>query len=264
MGPQRLLRPGTPAEVSVLAGMALDPGHGMPRSGGFPVAEDAPRGVMVGLGLVGVTVGPDAGPRRTEGLAGLPAHHGRALHDAHRRHGRGGGHRARSDAERPRLHLDGGLRRVLLPAARGAATRGAHDRRARVEPAAGARANGRVGLGHHLHDGLGGGLHPHQAQRAPPGPGAHRQPHRPAQPHRLRRCGRATARDVPTPRRAGRARGHRPRRLQARQRPRRPRCRRPPARRARQGLDRIAAAGRPAGTVRRRRVRPDARGGGGG
>ena len=56
MGPQRLVRAGTPAEVSVLSVMALTLGAGCLALAAFPMAEDAPRGVMVGLGLVGVTV----------------------------------------------------------------------------------------------------------------------------------------------------------------------------------------------------------------
>ena len=53
---------------------------------------------------------------------------------------------------------------------------------------------------------------------------------------------RASARSR-APRHAGRPRGDRPRRVQARQRPRRPRRGRSPARRARLGLDRLAAPG---------------------
>jgi diguanylate cyclase (GGDEF)-like protein len=56
MGPQRLVRAGTPAEVSVLAVMALVLGAGCLALAAFPMAQDAPRGVMVGLGLVGVAV----------------------------------------------------------------------------------------------------------------------------------------------------------------------------------------------------------------
>jgi diguanylate cyclase (GGDEF)-like protein len=56
MGPQRLLRAGTPAEVSVLAVMALIVGAGCLALAAFPLAQDAPRGLMVGLGLVAVTV----------------------------------------------------------------------------------------------------------------------------------------------------------------------------------------------------------------
>ena len=41
---------------------------------------------------------------------------------------------------------------------------------------------------------------PHPAQRAAAGRGAHRQPHRPAQPHRLRRRRHARARDGRPPR----------------------------------------------------------------
>ena len=56
MGPQRLVRAGTPAEVSVLSVMALTLGAGCLALAAFPMADDAPRGIMVGLGLVGVTV----------------------------------------------------------------------------------------------------------------------------------------------------------------------------------------------------------------
>jgi diguanylate cyclase (GGDEF)-like protein len=56
MGPQRLLRAGTPAEASVLAVMALIVGAGCLFLAAFPLAQDAPRSLMVGLGLVAVTV----------------------------------------------------------------------------------------------------------------------------------------------------------------------------------------------------------------
>jgi GGDEF domain-containing protein len=56
MGPQRLVRAGTPPEVSVLAVMALVLAAGCLASAAFPMADDAPRGVMVALGLVGVAV----------------------------------------------------------------------------------------------------------------------------------------------------------------------------------------------------------------
>ncbi|HYH88648.1 MAG TPA: GGDEF domain-containing protein [Solirubrobacteraceae bacterium] len=56
MGPQRLVRAGTPAEVCVLAVMALLVGAGCLALAAFPLAADSPRGLMVGLGLVGVTV----------------------------------------------------------------------------------------------------------------------------------------------------------------------------------------------------------------
>jgi diguanylate cyclase (GGDEF)-like protein len=66
---QRLVRAGTPAEVSVLAVMALVLGAGCLASAAFPMAHDAPRDIMVGLGLVGVTValtlvlaGPEVSP----------------------------------------------------------------------------------------------------------------------------------------------------------------------------------------------------------
>ncbi len=54
MGSQRLVRTGTPAEVSVLAVMALLVGSGCLALAAFPLAQNAPRGLMVGLGLVGV------------------------------------------------------------------------------------------------------------------------------------------------------------------------------------------------------------------
>ena len=56
MGPQRLVRAGTPAEVSVLAVMALIVAAGCLALAAFPLAPDAPRSVMVGLGAVAVAV----------------------------------------------------------------------------------------------------------------------------------------------------------------------------------------------------------------
>jgi diguanylate cyclase (GGDEF)-like protein len=56
MGPQRFVRAGTPAEVSVLAVMALIVGAGCLALAAFPLAADAPRGLMVCLGLVAVTM----------------------------------------------------------------------------------------------------------------------------------------------------------------------------------------------------------------
>jgi diguanylate cyclase (GGDEF)-like protein len=56
MDSQRLVRAGTPAEVSVLAVMALILGAGCLAAAAFPMAQDAPRGVLVALGLVGVAV----------------------------------------------------------------------------------------------------------------------------------------------------------------------------------------------------------------
>ena len=56
MGPQRLVRAGTPAEVSVLAVMTLILGAGCLALAAFPIAEDAPRGILVALGLVGVAL----------------------------------------------------------------------------------------------------------------------------------------------------------------------------------------------------------------
>ena len=57
MHPQRLVRAGTPAEVSVLAVMALILGAGCLAWAAFPIAQDTPRGILVVLGLVGGTVG---------------------------------------------------------------------------------------------------------------------------------------------------------------------------------------------------------------
>jgi diguanylate cyclase (GGDEF)-like protein len=56
MGPQRFVRAGTPAEVSVLAVMVLTVGAGCLGLAAFPLAQGAPRGLMVVLGLVGVAV----------------------------------------------------------------------------------------------------------------------------------------------------------------------------------------------------------------
>jgi diguanylate cyclase (GGDEF)-like protein len=56
MDPQRLVRTGTPAEVSVLALMALSVGAGCLAAAALPMAQDTPRGLMVGLGLVAITV----------------------------------------------------------------------------------------------------------------------------------------------------------------------------------------------------------------
>jgi diguanylate cyclase (GGDEF)-like protein len=55
MSLQRLLRAGTPAEVSVLAVMALILGAGCLATAAFPMAQDTPRALLVGLGVVGVT-----------------------------------------------------------------------------------------------------------------------------------------------------------------------------------------------------------------
>jgi diguanylate cyclase (GGDEF)-like protein len=57
MGPQRLVRAGTPAEVSVLALMAFILGAGCLASAAFPMAQDAPRSLILVLGLVGVAMG---------------------------------------------------------------------------------------------------------------------------------------------------------------------------------------------------------------
>ncbi len=54
MGPQRLVRRGTPVEVSVLVVMAFLLGAACLASAAFPMADDVPRGVMVGLGVVGL------------------------------------------------------------------------------------------------------------------------------------------------------------------------------------------------------------------
>jgi diguanylate cyclase (GGDEF)-like protein len=56
MDPQHPVRAGTPAEVSILAVMSLVLGAGCLALAAFPMAQDAPRGVMLCLGLVGVTV----------------------------------------------------------------------------------------------------------------------------------------------------------------------------------------------------------------
>ena len=66
----RLARAGTPADVSVLAVMALVLGAGCLASAAFPMAEETPRTLLAGIGLVGVTAaltllrtGPDVSPR---------------------------------------------------------------------------------------------------------------------------------------------------------------------------------------------------------
>jgi diguanylate cyclase (GGDEF)-like protein len=66
---RRLARAGTPADVSVLAIMALVLGAGCLASAAFPMVEDAPRALLAGIGLVGVTAaltlvrtGPDVSP----------------------------------------------------------------------------------------------------------------------------------------------------------------------------------------------------------
>ena len=219
-----------------------------------------PRALLAGIGLVGVTAaltlvrtGPDVSP-----LA--PALHRRAPGGAPRRDGRRGGDGAGADDERARLHLDRGLRRVLLAAARGARLRGAHDRRARRRPAGRARPHRRVGLAHALRHGLGGGLRPHPAPRAPARRRPHRRPHRPAQPHRLRRRRRAPARDgrgaaasrsrswsstSTTSSSSTTATATRPATACSSSWP---------------GVDRIAAPRRPDRALRRRRVRPADRG----
>ena len=56
MNPQRLVRAGTPAEVSVLALMALTLAAGSLGSAAFPMAQDTPRGVLIALSFVGVAL----------------------------------------------------------------------------------------------------------------------------------------------------------------------------------------------------------------
>ena len=56
MGLHRFVRAGTPAEVSVLAVMALTVGAGCLALAAFPLAPDAPRALMVGLGVAGFTL----------------------------------------------------------------------------------------------------------------------------------------------------------------------------------------------------------------
>ena len=70
MDPQRLVRAGTPTEVSVLALMGLILAAGCLALAVFPLAADAPLDAMVGLGFVGVTIsvglilaGPKVSPR---------------------------------------------------------------------------------------------------------------------------------------------------------------------------------------------------------
>jgi diguanylate cyclase (GGDEF)-like protein len=65
----RLARAGTPADVSVLAIMALILGAGCLVSAAFPMVEEAPRALLAGIGLVAVTAaltlvltGPDVSP----------------------------------------------------------------------------------------------------------------------------------------------------------------------------------------------------------
>ena len=66
---RRLARAGTPADVSVLAIMALVLGAGCLASAAFPMVEETPRALLAGIGLVGVTAaltllrtGPDVSP----------------------------------------------------------------------------------------------------------------------------------------------------------------------------------------------------------
>ena len=56
MGSPRLVRAGTPAEVSVLAVMALTIGAGCLSLAAFPLAPDAPVALMVGLGVGALTL----------------------------------------------------------------------------------------------------------------------------------------------------------------------------------------------------------------
>jgi hypothetical protein len=65
----RLVRAGTPADVSVLAIMALVLGAGCLASAAFPMVEEAPRTLLAGIGLVSATAaltllrtGPDVSP----------------------------------------------------------------------------------------------------------------------------------------------------------------------------------------------------------
>ena len=51
----RLVRAGTPAEVSVLAIMAVVLGVGCLASAAFPMVDEAPRALLAGVGLVGLT-----------------------------------------------------------------------------------------------------------------------------------------------------------------------------------------------------------------
>ena len=69
MNLHRLVRAGTPADVSVLAVMALVLGAGCVASAAFPMAEGTPRMLLAGIGLVGATAaltllrtGPDVSP----------------------------------------------------------------------------------------------------------------------------------------------------------------------------------------------------------
>jgi diguanylate cyclase (GGDEF)-like protein len=56
MGPLRFARAGTPVEASVLAVMAVIVGVGCLASAAFPMADDANRGAVLGLGLAGVAL----------------------------------------------------------------------------------------------------------------------------------------------------------------------------------------------------------------
>ena len=69
MDVHRLLRAGTPTDVSVLAIMALVLGAGCLVSAAFPMVEEAPRALLAGIALVSVTAaltllrtGPDVSP----------------------------------------------------------------------------------------------------------------------------------------------------------------------------------------------------------
>ena len=69
MNLHRLVRAGTPADVSVLAVMALVLGAACLASAAFPMAEGTPRMLLAGIGLVGATAaltllrtGPDVSP----------------------------------------------------------------------------------------------------------------------------------------------------------------------------------------------------------
>jgi GGDEF domain-containing protein len=74
----RLVRAGTPADVSVLAIMALVLGAGCLASAAFPMVEEAPRALLAGIGLVSVTAaltllrtGPDVSPLHLHFVIGL-------------------------------------------------------------------------------------------------------------------------------------------------------------------------------------------------
>ena len=159
MDAQRLLRAGTPAEVSVLAVMALTLAAGCLASAAFPMAEDTPRGApgCARSAWRGRRFG--ARPCRRQAFSGPFAHHRCALHDAI-------GIMVAVAATEQGLMLSAlgytwtAVYVASSSADRGAALRRAHDHGARVEPAVGARADRGHGLDHHLGHGLGRGRHP--------------------------------------------------------------------------------------------------------